>query len=305
MWSGIELRELRAFLTLAEELHFGRTAERLGVTPSRVSQTIRQLEARVGGRLFDRSSRRVTLTPAGAQLCRDAGTAWEQLQQALTRARAVATGVAGVLRLGMYSRCNGGPRFVEIVKAFEARHPDCRVQVVDTGFERDQFDWLRRRELDLLAMRLPLHDPSLTIGPVLSCEPRVLALATDHPLATRPSVSVEDFADCTVPDVPTLPRELMDAFIPPRAPSGRVLRRTGHRAVAEAPVRVALGEIVHPTVPSFLEHYPHPGVTSVPIRDLPSSRTALVWLTAQHSARHEAFAQAAEDVLAGAVPLAA
>jgi hypothetical protein len=58
-------------------------------------------------------------------------------------------------------------------------------------------------------------------------------------------------------------------------------------------------------VPSFLEHYPHPGVTSVPIRDLPPSRTALVWLTAQHSARHEAFAQVAEDVLAGAVPLAA
>ena len=305
MWSGIELRELRAFLTLAEELHFGRTADRLEVTPSRVSQTIRQLEARVGGRLFVRSSRRVTLTPAGEQLRRDAGAAWEQLEQALDDARAVATGVAGVLRLGMYSRCNGGPRFVEIVKAFEARHPECRVQVVDTGFARDQFDWLRRRELDMLAMRLPLHDPALTIGPVLSCEPRVLALAADHPLASQPSVCVEDFADCTVPDVATLPRELMDAFIPPRSPSGRALRRTAHRAVAEAPIRVALGEMVHPTVPSFVEHYPHPGVTSVPIRDLPPSRTALVWLSAQHSARHEAFARAAEDVLAGAVPLAA
>ena len=119
MASGLELREVRAFLTLAEELHFGRTADRLGITPSRVSQTIRQLEARVGGRLFDRSSRRVALTPAGERLRRDAGAAWEQLEQALAGARSVATGVAGALRLGMYSRCNGGPRFLEIVKTFE------------------------------------------------------------------------------------------------------------------------------------------------------------------------------------------
>ena len=53
MWPDLELREIRMFLTLAEELHFGRTAERLGITPSRVSQTIRTLEARLGGRLFE------------------------------------------------------------------------------------------------------------------------------------------------------------------------------------------------------------------------------------------------------------
>jgi DNA-binding transcriptional LysR family regulator len=67
--SGVELREIRTFLVLAEELHFGRTAERLRVTPSRVSQTIRTLERRVGGRLFDRTSRSVRLTPVGEQFC--------------------------------------------------------------------------------------------------------------------------------------------------------------------------------------------------------------------------------------------
>ena len=97
----------------------------------------------------------------------------------------------------------------------------------------------------------------------------------------------------------------MDAFIPPRSPSGTVLRRTAHRAVAEAPMRVALGEMVHPTVPSFLEHCPHPGVTSVPIRDLPPSRTALVWLSAHRSPRHDAFARVAEEHVTGALPLAA
>jgi hypothetical protein len=89
----------------------------------------------------------------------------------------------------------------------------------------------------------------------------------------------------------------MDAFIPPETPSGKRLRRTESRAVAETPVRVALGEIVHPTVPSFLDHYPHPGITSIPIRDLPPSQTALIWLTANRSAKTQAFAQAATDLI--------
>jgi len=68
MWTEVELREIRVFLTLTEELHFGRTAERLDITPSYASQLIRALEARVGGRLFDRSSRRVIPTPLAEQL---------------------------------------------------------------------------------------------------------------------------------------------------------------------------------------------------------------------------------------------
>jgi len=111
--------------------------------------------------------------------------------------------------------------------------------VTDTGWAREQLDWLTHGELDLLAMRLPLTDPQVTIGPILSFEHRVLAVATDHPLAVRSSVSIEDLADYVVSDIATLPRELMDAFIPPHTPSGKRLRRTNSRAVAETPVRVA------------------------------------------------------------------
>ena len=68
MWSEVELSEIRVFLGLAEELHFGRTAERLHITPSYASQLIRRLETRLGGRLFDRTSRRVRLTPLGERL---------------------------------------------------------------------------------------------------------------------------------------------------------------------------------------------------------------------------------------------
>lgn len=297
MFSAVELREIRAFLTLAEELHFARTAERLELTPSRVSQTIRNLEARVGGRLFERTSRRVSLTPVGEQLRHSVRSAYEQLEQGIAATRETVTGVAGTLRLGMYSTCNGGPHLLQIAKTFEARYPACSVVVSNTGFDRDQLDWLRHGELDLLAMRLPLNHPDATIGPVLSCEPRVLAIATDHPLAGRDSVCIEDLADYTVTDVPTLPREMMDAFIPPQTPSGKRLRRVHSRGVWETPIRVALGEIVHPTVPSYLEHYPHPGVTAIPIRDLPPSQTALAWLRNDHSAKTRAFTRAASDIL--------
>src|SRR3954463_15667877 len=76
MWETIELREIRVFLALADELHFGRAAERLGVTQSRVSQSLRTLEAKLGERLVHRTSRRVTPTaaverpPAGAGVSR-------------------------------------------------------------------------------------------------------------------------------------------------------------------------------------------------------------------------------------------
>jgi DNA-binding transcriptional LysR family regulator len=297
MWIGLELRELRALLTLAEELHYGRTAERLGVTPSRVSQTIRLLEARVGGKLFERTSRRVRLTPLGERLRSGIAPAYEQMRQSYTEAHEIATGVAGTLRLGMYSPVTGGPYLLEIVKTFQRRHPDCRVQLIETGFAREQVDWLHRDEADLLAMRLPFHDPGFVIGPILSREERVVVVPEGDPLAERESVFYEDLADYTLTDGNTGRRELMDALIPPYTPSGRRLKRVITQTPTEALMRVAAGEIVHPTVASFLDHFPTPGVTAIPIRDLPPSETALVWLKANRSVKIDAFVRAAADVL--------
>jgi DNA-binding transcriptional LysR family regulator len=297
MPSSIELREIRVFLVLAEELNFGRTAERLGLTPSRVSQTIRSLERRVGGRLFHRTSRQVALSSLGEQLRGRVEPAYDQLERALSDVREAVTGVTGTLRLGMYSSINGGPHLLEIIRTFTDRHPDCHVRMTDTGLERDQLDWLRRDELDLLALRLPISDPGITVGPVLSSEERILAVAAGHPLSGYESVCLEDLADYAVSDTATLPREMMDAFIPPSTPSGKRLRRIENRTVGDTMMRVALGEIVHPTVMSFLEYHRQPDTVYVPIRDLPPSQTALIWLTAKHDGRIRAFARAAHDVL--------
>lgn len=294
---GVELREIEVFLTLAEELHFGRTAERLHLTTSRISQVVRVLETRVGGALFDRTSRRVRLTPLGEQLQRDVGPLYEAIDAAFARVREAAQGVAGTLRLGMYTPVSGGPHLVEIIKTFEARYPSCRVELIETGLVTDQLDWLRREALDLMATRLPVHDPDLTIGAVLSREERILVTAADHPLAGRDSVSVEDLGDYVLPDVPTMPPETMAAFVPSTTPSGRPIRRRTVRSVSEAVTLIALGETVHPTVASFLHHHRHPGIVAVPLTGMPPSESGLVWLTEHRSARITAFAETATKVI--------
>jgi len=296
MSSGVELRELRVFLTLAEELHFGRAAERLEITHSRVSQVIRTLEARVGGRLFERTSRRVRLTPIGEELKRRVSPAYEALDLAWSEVQELVAGISGTLRLGVYTHAAGEPHLMQIITTFEARHPACRVRVTETGLGRDPVDWLRRGELEVLILR-PLSDRDVQLGPIIDRQPRVLAVTVDHPLAGRDSVCVEDLADFTTTDVPTISREIMDAFSPPSTASGRPICRVALHSIAEAVVRVATGELVHPTVPSFFERYPDPGVIGVPIRDLPAAETALLWLKSNRSAKITAFADAARDVV--------
>jgi DNA-binding transcriptional LysR family regulator len=298
MFSNLELREIRVFLTLAQELHYGHAAERLAITPSRVSQIIRTLETRVGGRLFDRTSRHVRLTSAGEQLLASVAPIYQDLERAFENARQNATGIADTLRIGIYTRGNVDRHMVQIVHTFTTRHPGADVTFIETDPERSYIDHLRDGSLDMLVARLPLTDPDITVGPVLSCEQRVLLVSTDDPLAQRQSVSVEDLANRPVSDVMGLPREMMDTFIPPVTPSGRRLRRIGNRNLEEVVMRVALGEQVHLTVATILDFINHPGVTTVPIADMPPSQTALVWLTASSSPTMRAFTHAAADVLA-------
>jgi DNA-binding transcriptional LysR family regulator len=97
-------------------------------------------------------------------------------------------------------------------QAFKASQPDCDVQVIDTGFGRNYLDLLRQGQLDMLAARLPLSDPDVTVGPVLSHEQLVLLVARDDPFARRGSVGLQDFAGRALADAPVLPHEMMDTF---------------------------------------------------------------------------------------------
>src|SRR3954469_25273650 len=138
MWSGLELRDVRVFLVLADELHFGRTAERVGLTASRVSQTVQVLERQRAGWLFERTSRRVELTALGRHLRDGLTPAYAQLDLAWSSSADLATGITGTLRIGVYAPIAAGPILFDVVREFANRHPACDVELIETGFTRNQ-----------------------------------------------------------------------------------------------------------------------------------------------------------------------
>ncbi|NUT45524.1 MAG: LysR family transcriptional regulator [Thermoactinospora sp.] len=275
----MELRDIEIFLTLAEELHFGRTAARLHVTPARVSQAIKQQERRIGGALFERSSRAVRLTPLGTLLRADLEPVYRELRQSLQRARMAARGVTATLRVGMIPDIAHDLR--PAWEAFRARHPECRLQLVHSGFV-EPFKTLRDGEIGALIAWLPVEEPDLTVGPVVYTEPRVLTVAVDHPLAERGTVSMEVFGDDhpVATALPYLPDYWEDAFNPFTTSSGRPVDNRVHVATYEQIQRlVGTGQMIHPIGAHASRYFQRPDVVYLPIHDAPAFRWGLIWRT--------------------------
>src|SRR5690349_8559553 len=143
MWETVELRELRAFLALAEELHFGRTADRLGLTQSRVSQTIRALERKVGTQLAHRTSRRVELTAAGHRFRAEVAAAVGALDSVLRTTSDRARRTGGPVRLGVATAAAVGARLRRAIDRYTHAAPGNAVRIVGLPFH-DRFGPLRR-----------------------------------------------------------------------------------------------------------------------------------------------------------------
>lgn len=126
---GIELRHLRAFSALASELHFGKAAESLHVAQPVLSRILQQLEANVGVKLLDRTTRKVALTEAGKAFLTEIQLAQVHIEQAVTRARHVATGMRGELRIAYTDFAING-RLPEFLNRFANRHPDIRLNLM-------------------------------------------------------------------------------------------------------------------------------------------------------------------------------
>jgi DNA-binding transcriptional LysR family regulator len=291
----MDLDQVTTFLTLADELHFGRTAERLHVAQSRVSRLIAALERQVGGQLFERSSRRVELTALGAQLRDDWGPAYEALLQGLSSARAAAAGAAAPLQVG-FTITTGGYRLNRLVRVFEAQHPQWPVVLreLDVG---TPFEALRRREVDVLAQWELAGMPGLVCGAVIGTEPRVLAVAADSPLAAQASVSGEVLGDWPVSNFHLVDERIRNLIIPVRTPSGRPVRlaEVVSSTAAEVISLVARGMVVHPTVASFAQLAYGQGVALVPLTDMPPLRLALYWLDGNGDPRVRALAETARS----------
>ncbi|GIF63967.1 LysR family transcriptional regulator [Asanoa ishikariensis] len=292
----MELRDIEIFLTLAEELHFGRTAERLRVSQARVSQSIKAQERRIGGALFERTSRSVRLTPLGERLRDRLAAGYGEIMAGVDEAEAAARGQVGTLTVGTFDTYHHG--LAPTVDLFRQRHPQCELRLREI-LPADPFGALRAGRVDIGLLWLPVQEPDLVVGPELFTERTVLAVATDHPLAARDRVEMEDLGDHAVVQVDgPIPDYVWEAHTPSVTPGGRPIRRgVAISTVEEALTAVGAGGVVSPIGSYTAAGRVRRDVTFVPITDAPTMRYALVWRGGAETSLVRAFVQAARDAL--------
>ncbi len=296
----MEQRDIEIFLALADELHFGRAAERLHVSTARVSQTIKKLERRIGAPLFERTSRRVALTPIGRRLRDGWRPAYEQIHDAIDRAMAAARGVDRTLRLGFIGAASG-PFVLAVAQAFAAEHPECEVRSHEYQFGNSSLGPLRSGEIDMMLGTRPApgaRQADLTAGSVLDEENPLLAVSARHPFARRPSVAFADLARTTVLRTPpTIPDYWDRALVPSHTTDGRAVERgPSFDTVQELLALVGAGIGTYPVSSQFTSYYTRPDVAYVPIHDAPPYQRRFLWLAAAETATIRAFDRTAATV---------
>ncbi|MEU7896281.1 LysR family transcriptional regulator [Nonomuraea sp. NPDC049152] len=294
----MELRDIEIFLTLAGELHFGRTAERLHVSAARVSQAIKKQERLIGAELFYRDSRNVRLTPAGVRLRDDLAPVYRDLKASMERARLTVRGKTDVLRIGLLS--SNAQDLRPITEAFTARHPGYEPQFRTIGFG-DPFGPLRDGRLHVAILWLPVLEPDLTVGPLVYTDSAVLAMSANHRLADRESISLEDLGDEVVMGG-AKPDYWREALVPLRTPRGRPIPIGPIVTNTEEMLPIlSTGEAVTPGHLRATRYYTRPDIAYVPIHDAPPLQMTLIWRTSAENDVIRAFAEVVRDL--GPLPL--
>jgi DNA-binding transcriptional LysR family regulator len=189
----VELRHLRYFRAVAEELHFGRAAERLHIAQPPLSQQIRQLERELGISLLVRSTRKVELTPAGAAYLKRAVAILDAVDDATEQAQRIAEGVEGHLAIG----CVGSATYSllpRLVRALREALPGVDVSVRGEMLAPAQLTALLAGEIDLALLRPPIEQPGLLVETVRR-DRLLVALPEGHQLASNDELSVGDLRD--------------------------------------------------------------------------------------------------------------
>jgi len=188
----MELRQVRSFLSIAETLHFGRTAELIHLSQPALSLQIKALEEEVGVRLFERNRRKTTLTAAGLAFRDNATAALSQLEQAIRRARLTANGKMGLLRIGFISTA-GSELAADIVRQFRELYPEVEVSLRNI-LTAEQIQMLETGALDIGFLRLPIGGHSALDIVTVHREPFVLVIPSSHKLAKRKRVRLREVA---------------------------------------------------------------------------------------------------------------
>lgn len=266
--SDLSLRRVAYFVAVAEELSFGRAAERLHVTQPVLSRQIALLERELGVPLFERSSRGTALSDAGRELLSDAEA---MLQSALAFQRRGRQAARGAQRLvvGFMPGLLATP----ILQGLRAAYPDLEVSTVRTSWD-DQVETILDGRVDLGLVRLPVPSRGLMIRPLFA-ERRLAVLPRSHPLAEQPAIDIDALAELELLQSPDAVPEWRDA----RRRRGLVVSTEAHYPhdveVKLEQVALGLGVVFLPA--STAAYYTRPDVVAREVAGLGSSEVGVAW----------------------------
>lgn len=260
----LETRELRYFVAVAEELHFGRAADRLGISQPPLSRAIRQLELRLDVRLLERDRRGVALTDAGRVLLREARTALDAVAAAARRTRRAADRKRPLV---LATKAGASHELLQRLLDALASEPDAApvdVLMCEVG---EQAGLLRDGQADVALMHRPFDDLAGFDTEDLLVEGQVAILPAAHPLAAREQLRLADVRD--VPDLPIARWPQLDGTYPD-GPGPEVRTQT------QLAQLVALGRTLL-LIPASSRAWQWPEHVAVPVTDAPDVTTVIAW----------------------------
>ncbi|WP_433466317.1 LysR family transcriptional regulator [Spirillospora sp. CA-128828] len=260
----METRELRYFVAVAEELHFGRAAERLGMAQPPLSRAISQLERRLGVTLLERTNRSVALTEAGAVLLREGRAALDAVAAADRRTRRAATGRPGLVLASKAGAA--GELLAKLLDAYAAEPGAVTVDVLLCG-PGEQGRLLRDGRADVALLHRPFDSTAGLDTEELRTEGQVVILPAGHPLTVRGHLRTADVS--ALPDLP-LPRWPCADGTYPDGPGPQV------RDHVQLLQLIALGR-ASAILPESVRLHLHDGLAAVPLPDAPKVTTVIAW----------------------------
>ena len=263
----METRELRYYVAVAEELHFGRAARRLGIAQPPLSRAIRQLERRLGVTLLERDSRRVALTGAGSVLLREGRAALDAVDAADRRTRRAGEAANGGAGLVLATKAGASSELLpKLLDAYAAEPDAVRVEVLLSGIG-EQERLLRDGRADVALLLLPFDSTTGLDTEELVTEQQVVVLPAGHPLAGRAQLRMADVE--TLPGLP-LPRWPLRDGTYPDGPGPEV---RDHSQLLQL---VALGRTAV-LLPESCRSLLWPDMAAVPVPDAPTVTTVIAW----------------------------
>jgi DNA-binding transcriptional LysR family regulator len=283
----LDLRKVRYFVAVAEELHFGRAAERLHIAQPVLSRQIRALEDELSAELFIRDRRHTELTAAGQQLLEEARPLLANADALRRRVGRSARG-SDTFTVGFMP----GLLVTAAVRALSAAHPDLTVDVIRTSWD-DQVQVVHDGRVDVSYVRLPVDQDGLKLVPLFS-EPRFVALPTAHHLAGKETVSITDLAEEHLIQNPDAVPEWREIATEMQSRNNRQ-PIPAIRTVEEKLEHVATGHGIVILPRSTATFYRRPDVTCVPVEDIRPNQVSLAWDASRRSLLLDEFADLARQ----------